>query len=92
MFQIECPNCGKRNVGEFRFGGEVLTRPTTPDEGIAWIDYLYLRTNSPGTQTEWWYHRLGCQRWFKAVRNTSTNEVVNTFWLQNSNKPDNTTK
>jgi len=92
MFQIECPNCGKRNVSEFRFGGEVLTHPAAPGGGSAWVDYLYLRTNSSGTQTEWWYHRMGCQRWFKALRHTSTNEVVNTFWPQNPSKPDNSTQ
>lgn len=81
MFQIECPNCGPRNVSEFRFGGEVLTRPQVSSDDSDWADYLYLRTNLPGTQSEWWYHRMGCQRWFLAQRNTSNNEVLTTSWL-----------
>lgn len=73
MFQIECPNCGQRNVSEFRYGGEVLTRPQDSNNAAAWMDYLYLRVNPAGVQAEWWYHRMGCQRWFKLNRNTLDN-------------------
>ena len=31
-------------------------------------------------QTEWWYHRSGCRQWIQAVRNTVTNEVLETFY------------
>jgi sarcosine oxidase subunit delta len=79
MFQIECPNCGPRNVSEFRFGGEVRPRPKD-GAGRAWPNYLYARTNALGVQTEWWYHRLGCRHWFQARRHTQTNEVLETFW------------
>ena len=36
-FLIPCPNCGKRSVYEFRFGGEVKTRPAAGVErrGVA---------------------------------------------------------
>ena len=27
---------------------------------------------------EWWYHRLGCQSWFTAERDTRTNEFLGT--------------
>jgi sarcosine oxidase delta subunit len=27
-------------------------------------------------QREWWYHRLGCEVWFQAERDTRTNEVL----------------
>lgn len=75
MFQIPCPNCGLRDVSEFRFGGEALTRPqssASPD----WTAYVYHRQNLAGVQAEWWYHRFGCRRWFKARRDTITNEVL----------------
>ena len=75
MFKIECPNCGKRNVSEFRFGGQVQARPKDPNDDAAWMDYLYLRANLAGVQTEWWYHRMGCQSWFRLERNTLNNEV-----------------
>ena len=74
MFQIECPNCGRRNVSEFRFGGRVLARPKDTNDNAAWMEYVYLRENTAGTQSEWWYHRMGCQRWFRLERNTVSNE------------------
>lgn len=75
MFRIPCPNCGLRNASEFRFGGEITHRPSSADQH-EWADYIYNRHNSAGVQTEWWYHRGGCQRWFKARRNTVTNEIL----------------
>ncbi|MCH8222863.1 MAG: sarcosine oxidase subunit delta [Chloroflexi bacterium] len=77
---LNCPNCGQRNVYDFRFGGEVLARPepgATNDELTA---YLYSRENADGPQREWWIHSLGCRKWFIAVRNTHTNEVIETAW------------
>lgn len=79
MFQIKCPNCGERNVTEFRFGGEYCPRPKNIT-GREWADYLYARKNTLGIQKEWWYHRMGCRRWFLARRHTRTNEVLETFW------------
>jgi len=35
-------------------------------------------------QKEWWYHRSGCHRWLQAVRNTITNEVLETFFPDES--------
>lgn len=88
MLLLDCPNCGPRNVSEFRYGGEVNPRPAdpaaTPDD--AWIDYLYMRTNISGKQTEWWYHRNGCGLWFLAERNTLTNSVRRTFVWQPSTR------
>lgn len=76
MILLPCPNCGPRNVSEFRYGGEVRQRPQ--GEGITaavWVDYLYMRDNRLGLQREWWYHRQGCRRWFIAERHTKTHEV-----------------
>ncbi|MGH3039496.1 MAG: sarcosine oxidase subunit delta [Gaiellaceae bacterium] len=30
-------------------------------------------------QREWWCHRLGCEQWFQADRDTRTNEVLATW-------------
>ena len=78
-FLIPCPHCGKRSVYEFRFGGEVKQRPgaAAPDE--VWLDYTYTKVNAAGVQREWWYHRAGCREWLQAVRNTVTNEVIETL-------------
>ncbi|MBI4500433.1 MAG: sarcosine oxidase subunit delta [Gemmatimonadetes bacterium] len=78
-FLLSCPNCGPRDVYEFRFGGEFQRRPEPTASQDAWVDYLYLRANEAGPQREWWYHRMGCKAWFLAVRDTRTNTVLQTF-------------
>jgi len=79
-FIVSCPNCGPRRVDEFRFGGELRTRPPGDLPQAEWGAYLYERTNVAGPQEEWWYHRAGCKRWFTAKRNTVTNTVLATTW------------
>jgi len=81
MLILPCPNCGPRNAGEFRFGGEKTPRPPQPEAQTddEWAAYLYMRPNARGVQTEWWYHRHGCGLWFYAERNTLTNEVLRTY-------------
>ncbi len=81
MIRLNCPNCGPRNVQEFRYGGEYNPRPKHPEElpEDAWVDYVYMRDNHLGVQKEWWYHRAGCQLWFLAERHTGTNQVLRTY-------------
>jgi heterotetrameric sarcosine oxidase delta subunit len=79
-FLLPCPSCGPRDVYEFRWGGEQSQRPAPDASREDWVSYLYLRQNEAGPQQEWWYHRLGCRRWFLAVRDTRTNAVARTFW------------
>jgi sarcosine oxidase delta subunit len=64
-FYLPCPNCGPRDVNEFRHGGEVTDGPK----------------NLPGPQHERWFHRLGCRRWLVAVRDVRTNHVTETRLL-----------
>jgi sarcosine oxidase delta subunit len=66
-FLIHCPNCGPREVHEFRYGGELLPAPGGG--------------NLPGPQRERWYHRLGCRRWLLVERDVRRNEVRHTAWL-----------
>ena len=84
MLLLSCPNCGPRNVSEFRFGGEYNPRPLDPlaTDDAQWSDYLFMRTNKMGLETEWWYHRHGCGLWFLAERHTGTNEVLKTYLWQ----------
>ncbi len=89
MLLLECPNCGARNVSEFRHGGEMNPRPkdpmaVTPAE---WTDYLYMRRNVSGVENEWWYHRGGCGLWFLAERDTLTNQVRRTYRWQAKTAP-----
>jgi sarcosine oxidase delta subunit len=66
-FLLHCPNCGPRDVLEYRYGGEI----SLPNGGM----------NLPGVQRERWYHRLGCRRWLAVERDVRTNEVQKTAWL-----------
>ena len=79
-FLLTCPNCGEREVYEFRFGGEVTTRPKPDASNDDWTSYFYMRRNVKGLQTEWWYHKFGCRKWLMAERDTTTNRVQRTFW------------
>ncbi|MFQ5829745.1 MAG: sarcosine oxidase subunit delta [Candidatus Methylomirabilia bacterium] len=79
-FLLPCPQCGVRDVYEFRWGGEYSSRPARGSPPSVWTGYLYLRTNAAGPQEEWWYHRMGCRQWFLAVRDTRTNAVERTYW------------
>lgn len=77
-FLVRCPNCGERSVYEFRFGGEVKLRPPLDGTEEEWQEYRHYRKNVAGVQREWWFHRSGCKQWLRAVRNTVTNEVLET--------------
>jgi sarcosine oxidase subunit delta len=79
-FLLECPNCGKRDVYEFRFGGEFRQRPSNSAPEKEWTKYVHMRSNVAGIEKEWWFHRLGCGRWFFALRDTRDNTVLRTFW------------
>lgn len=79
-FLVCCPDCGRREVGEFSFGGESNRRagPDSSEKELA--RYLFFRKNVAGPQVEWWYHRDGCQQWFLARRDTRTNQIEETYW------------
>jgi len=86
-FLIPCPNCGERDAYEFRFGGELNARPAPEAGADVWARYLYSRRNEAGPQTEWWFHRHGCRRWFLAERDTRTNAVARTWSPPDSPSP-----
>ena len=77
MLWVECPNCGRRPVEEFRFGGElpgVAAHLTDIDQRT--VDYLWMYDNIDGEQVERWFHEAGCRRWHTARRNTRTDRFV----------------
>jgi len=80
-FLIACPHCGPRDVGEFGFGGERLSRPASPEQlsAFGWAHYVYDRKNVCGLQVEWWYHRQGCAQWFQVERDTIANRIERTW-------------
>ena len=75
-FLLPCPNCGPRPVDEFSCAGEVTRRPQGSPSIRELASYLYFRRNVAGVQREWWFHRLGCEIWFLAERDTRTNDVL----------------
>ena len=77
---IPCPNCGERDSNEFRYGGEMRDQPANFDDDRVWADHVFGRSNLPGEQSEWWFHRLGCRRWFVVVRNLTSNQVLSAAW------------
>ncbi|MDQ0930743.1 sarcosine oxidase subunit alpha family protein [Streptomyces turgidiscabies] len=79
MLLIPCPWCGPRDEAEFHYGGQAhVAYPENPsaltDE--EWARYLFFRDNPKGPFAERWSHAAGCRRWFNAVRDTGTNEIL----------------
>ena len=77
---LPCPWCGPRNVSEFRYVGEARQRPDpSAATQTEWRDYLYMQANPRGPVVETWMHRMGCRQFFRAERDTATNEVLAVF-------------
>ncbi len=79
MLLIPCPWCGPREASEFSYGGEAhIARPRDPDalSDADWADYLFMRKNPKGRHAERWVHSQGCRRWFNAVRDTASDDIV----------------
>jgi sarcosine oxidase subunit delta len=77
-FLLTCPNCGPRDVYEFRFGGQIL--PVSGPDDASGVARTCI-SNLPQAQRERWYHRFGCRSWLIAERDVRTNEVLRVDWL-----------
>ncbi|MEW2159313.1 sarcosine oxidase subunit alpha family protein [Streptomyces sp. NPDC007189] len=82
MLLIPCPWCGPRDEAEFHYGGQAHV--PYPEEPAAltdeeWARYLFFRDNPKGPFAERWSHAAGCRRWFNAVRDTATNEILTVY-------------
>jgi methylglutamate dehydrogenase subunit B len=75
--RIPCPQCGERDVSEFRYGGDASKiRPAHGTGDLkAWHNYKFMFDNTKGPHLEYWQHIYGCRQWFKLNRNTATNIV-----------------
>ncbi|TMD33228.1 MAG: sarcosine oxidase subunit delta family protein [Chloroflexi bacterium] len=79
MLLIPCPWCGPRDETEFHYGGQAhVAYPEDPDalDDAAWAEYLFMRDNLRGPFAERWSHSGGCRRWFNAVRDTVSHEML----------------
>ena len=85
MLQLLCPYCGElRAEEEFAYAGEAhIRRPAAPDElsDREWGEYLHFRRNPRGAHREMWFHAAGCRRYFNALRDTASSEVLQTYRL-----------
>src|SRR3954465_14921306 len=82
MLLIPCPWCGPRDEAEFHYGGQAhVAYPENPADltDEEWARYLFFRDNPKGPFAERWTHSAGCRRWFNAIRDTSTNEILTVY-------------
>ena len=79
MLLIQCPYCGERPESEFAYGGQAhIARPVQP-AGLSdeqWATFLYMRANTKGVHAERWRHAHGCNRFFNALRDTTTDHFL----------------
>ena len=90
MLIIECPYCGRRDQSEFSNGGEAhVKRPDGSSEisDREWSEYVFIRSNTKGIFYERWVHSHGCKKWFNVVRNTSTDQIIKVYKV-NEKRPD----
>ena len=82
MMLIRCPECGPRNENEFGLRWARRMSPTRPQGGAdltdaQWAQYLFFRDNPRRVSfAERWVHSAGCRRWFNAVRDTVSYEIL----------------
>jgi sarcosine oxidase subunit delta len=77
MNHLDCPNCGRRPLDEFSFGGERRPVPdwiTDPDERD--YDEVWVFENPDGATIERWFHADGCRRWLTVRRDASVDVVL----------------
>ena len=79
MLLLTCPWCGPKDETEFSYGGQAhVAHPSTPADltDQEWAEFLFFRDNPKGPFAERWVHSTGCRRWFNAVRDTRTYQVL----------------
>ena len=84
MILINCPYCGERDQSEFSSGGEAhVARPENSEKlrVKAWGEYVFLRANPKGIFYQRWVHSHGCRKWFNVGRDTSTDEILKIYKL-----------
>jgi len=82
MQLINCPWCGPREEAEFHYGGQAhVPYPDNPAEldDETWARYVFFRDNPKGPFAERWVHSAGCRRWFNAVRDTQTHQLIRVY-------------
>ena len=84
MLLISCPWCGPRNETEYHYGGQAHVAYPTDTGSLSdadWADFLFFRDNPKGPFAERWLHSAGCRRWFNAIRDTATHQMLAVYRL-----------
>jgi sarcosine oxidase subunit delta len=79
MQLIACPYCGPREETEFHYGGQAHIAYPAEHAALSdeeWARFLFFRDNPEGPFAERWVHSSGCRRWFNAVRDTATHQIL----------------
>ena len=76
------PHGGSRDETEFTYGRPLhITRSELTASDQEWTHYLYHRTNTEGPYRECWLRSFGCGRWFKVLRDTTTQEIFEIYLM-----------
>jgi heterotetrameric sarcosine oxidase delta subunit len=84
MQLIACPHCGPREETEFHYGGQAHVAYPSDTAALSdeeWGRFVFFRDNPKGPFAERWVHAGGCRRWFNAVRDTATHQVLAVYRL-----------
>ncbi|MFB9691009.1 sarcosine oxidase subunit delta [Amycolatopsis plumensis] len=84
MQLIPCPWCGPREEAEFHYGGQAhVAYPADPSalSDEEWARFVFFRENPSGPFAERRSHSAGCRRWFNAVRDTRTHDLLAVYRL-----------
>ncbi len=82
MLKVKCPYCGTRDISEFSCHGEAhIARPVNTHKlsEKEWGNYVFFRKNTKGIHADRWMHAAGCRQWFNMLRNTATDEIIETY-------------
>jgi sarcosine oxidase subunit delta len=84
MYLIPCPWCGRREETEFHYGGQAHVPYPADQASLSdgeWAEYVFFRANPKGAFNERWVHSAGCRRWFNAVRDTASHQLLAVYRL-----------
>ncbi|MFC8502143.1 sarcosine oxidase subunit delta [Pedococcus sp. NPDC057267] len=84
MQLIACPHCGPREETEFHYGGQAHVAYPSDTSALSdeeWGRFVFFRDNPKGPFAERWVHTGGCRRWFNAVRDTATHQMLAVYRL-----------
>ncbi len=84
MQLITCPYCGPREEIEYHYGGQAHVAYPVDTASLSdaeWAETLFFRDNPKGPFAERWLHSAGCRRWFNAIRDTATHQMLAVYRL-----------